>query len=698
MPIRIAHLNSPQLKRWYVYDAEAALGSDDRTGAIAALEKALRFAPWDDDVPMTASMLYFQQDQPARAAYLAVAALRARRFHPNAMNFLGVLCLESGLPRLARRILGRTVQLAPGLASARRNLAAAKADLRNASKDAPEETEGQFLSDGDVRDLIGPSPIRLSACVMRRKDRAPIDDCIAKLAPHVDEIVVVDVSGGVRPSAPTENIPFTLVDAPRGAVDRAGAWNAGLDRCNGDWVLTVHADEDFDAAELCKAIDAPARTLFRNVTLEYPDGTTRLAPRLFRRAAGVRYEGTHLARVLPSLRRLAHQWGLEESRCDARIQIAGDDKSGSARERRLSRLDMEVEAEGTRIVERIEAAELEVRLGQTERARRRVDRARELLYGQPAKPTDADIERLVVVEGLVMMRQGRAGELADLCSAHHRSHPATHNTLFLEGVAAKGLGNDSLAVERLRKAASLRHHPAWSPALDEVSGSGLHNLLGALLIDSRDLDAAGEAFRKALEIEPGNLEAELGLLVIERAAGEIETLLRKMEQLVDDHAESLQLWTAGSAVLSSLPQIAQAEVDWLKAACEKFPAEPELMERLGAAELRAGNPDAALQAWNGLSYQGDAGLASRIAASLASGSDVPPVNGANSQQLHGCLLQWFESWMLSGAIKSLDKALVDLHRAEPALPGLAECTSQWLDRVGQQEAASRLRKSVSNAG
>jgi hypothetical protein len=50
--------------------------------------------------------------------------------------------------------------------------------------------------------------------------------------------------------------------------------------------------------------------------------------------------------------------------------------------------------------------------------------------------------------------------------------------------------------------------------------------------------------------------------------------------------------------------------------------------------------------------------------------------------------------MGASAWEMLDRALNDIERAEDGLPGLGASTAEWLDRVGQPEAAARVRQRV----
>jgi glycosyltransferase involved in cell wall biosynthesis len=88
--------------------------------------------------------------------------------------------------------------------------------------------------------MAADNPVRLSALVVAHNEEAELDACLASLA-FADEIVVVldrCTDGSLA------------IAQAHGAIIEEGAWeiegarrNHGIDRCSGDWIVEVDADE-----------------------------------------------------------------------------------------------------------------------------------------------------------------------------------------------------------------------------------------------------------------------------------------------------------------------------------------------------------------------------------------------------------------------------------------------------------------------
>lgn len=111
----------------------------------------------------------------------------------------------------------------------------------------------------------------LSIAMIVRDEAAMLPEFLARAAPHADEIVVVDT--GSRDGT-------VDIAAAAGCVVAHFAWrddfsaarNASLDRCTGDWVFVLDADERLDAAgwAAVRALTAgPANACYRFITRNY---------------------------------------------------------------------------------------------------------------------------------------------------------------------------------------------------------------------------------------------------------------------------------------------------------------------------------------------------------------------------------------------------------------------------------------------
>jgi tetratricopeptide (TPR) repeat protein len=134
----------------------------------------------------------------------------------------------------------------------------------------------------------------ISACLIVRDEAKRLARCLESLRGVVDEIVVIDTGSNDDTIAIAESFGakvghFSWVD------DFSKARNAALDLATSDWVLSIDADEWLSNAGAVAGAVAVADAIAYRVTLinhldqgrKEPESLTRL----FRRHAGIRFEG-----------------------------------------------------------------------------------------------------------------------------------------------------------------------------------------------------------------------------------------------------------------------------------------------------------------------------------------------------------------------------------------------------------------------
>jgi tetratricopeptide (TPR) repeat protein len=318
----------------------------------------------------------------------------------------------------------------------------------------------------------------------------------------------------------------------------------------------------------------------------------------------------------------------------------------------------------------------------------------ERLEALPGPRRVIEVQEVVLLAGRALMRLDRFEELDGLMAAHHSAFPSTTGTLFLEGLAARALGQTGRAADLLRTAYVSHREPEFAEPIPEVVGTQLPNLLGATLLDNGELAAAAEAFHLALARDPEDLDARLGLIGVEHAEGRVESMLRELEALVEPHGSNPRVWLTGAIVLSRAPELADTAMEWLGEAHRRFPGHPEIKRRLAEVQLQTGGAEEALRTLSELpadvlSLQLEA---ARVAGALACGEKLPEVSAERTAEIGEHVLEWFRRWAVFGAVRTLDRALMDIDRAERELPGIAGRTAEWLDGIGQQEAAAGVRE------
>ncbi len=142
--------------------------------------------------------------------------------------------------------------------------------------------------------------MRVSLCAIVRNEAHQLGRCLASVAPHVDEMILVDTGSTDDTVAIAQGFgarvyEFTWCD------DFAAARNAALAHVTGDWVLVVDADEELvveNPAWREELAQTPPRVLA--LTREEVGATAWVGgfhPRLFPNLPGVHYEGRYHEQV-----------------------------------------------------------------------------------------------------------------------------------------------------------------------------------------------------------------------------------------------------------------------------------------------------------------------------------------------------------------------------------------------------------------
>ena len=145
----------------------------------------------------------------------------------------------------------------------------------------------------------------LSAALIVRDEAAHLGDCLVSLAGLVDEIVVVDT--GSRDASPDiARAHGAKVSFEPWRDDFAAARNAALERCTGDWVLYIDADERVRAgtADGLRPLleDGGLGGCYVQLVAKVGHRPYR-EMRLFRAAPEVRFQGVIHENIWPALQR-----------------------------------------------------------------------------------------------------------------------------------------------------------------------------------------------------------------------------------------------------------------------------------------------------------------------------------------------------------------------------------------------------------
>lgn len=141
---------------------------------------------------------------------------------------------------------------------------------------------------------------RLSVCMIVRNEAADLDRCLRSVRGVADEIIVVD-TGSTDDTVDVARAHGARVARAAWHGDFAQARNTSLGMATGDWILVLDADEELVDASHPLVREAMARDdadaywcHILSFTGDAPDEAhvmENIYPRLFRRAAGLRFVG-----------------------------------------------------------------------------------------------------------------------------------------------------------------------------------------------------------------------------------------------------------------------------------------------------------------------------------------------------------------------------------------------------------------------
>lgn len=646
------------------------LSRGERDEALLALESLSAEDPYDERIPLLSCRLS-EERSPAAAASRALRSVAIRPFNPEALACLARCCRRVGESELADRLEERRRTEAPG------------ADAPAAAGSSCSTADG--FPRAEVERVLAEAPPTIGALVLDaggddERLAVTVDSCRAE----VDEIHVVRLGGA--PASGLDGVSSIRYPGPLG--DGVDARNAGLKQLSTDWILVLDVGEVLrtEAGSLRRSVQTESALGLTAVVRDRNGHRSYLSPRLVRNAIDLRFRGGGAASLLPAIADLEARWsiGLDSSEIvverEEIVELSSlTDDERAAFLRCLTECDGGGAAESRRL--RALRARALAACGRHEDAVRESEAILDELEGLRA--FEAEEPATIAARGLLAL--GKPARALERIDAFFAEHGPTANLSYLRGVAAEALGNRDEALTRFTEA--LSGATGWCPTLPEVAGPALAVEVGRRRIDRRELAAAREAFARARELDPLSVEALVGLVGVDFAENDLERALHRLDDLVRDHGDDPRTWLAGEIVLRRVPALAEGFVAWMQEAHERFPHDDALRRRLGEACLLAGRCERAMEIWE---RDPEAPLGGMLAAQLAEGRPLATVPHDAAERLTEEVLAWFERWLTWNTCIPLDRALVDLARADSALPTLRARTGDWLTRVGQSEAAERL--------
>jgi tetratricopeptide (TPR) repeat protein len=350
----------------------------------------------------------------------------------------------------------------------------------------------------------------LTACLIARDEEARLPDCLASLAGHVDEIVLVDT--GSRDATPEIAARFgarVLDDPWRG--DFAGPRNLGLDTARGDWILYIDADERLacPAGErLADLLPGPEAIAARVKFTPRSDMTAYAEHRLFRNDPRIRFSGAMHETVMPAIGRVRETDGLAVADVfAAEIRHIGYDGPQDAKHRRnLPLLERAVAADSERVYLRWHLGTTLAALGRDAEAGRQFAAGLERAMSPMASP-QVRVEGGLCAHALAALRFAEddvPGAEAAI-AAGLTLHPENHALRWLRARHLLACGDAAAAIAELEPLAGTDPARFFDPAIAyerRLFGADTAGLLGAAHFRRGDYPAAADWFERAARDDP----------------------------------------------------------------------------------------------------------------------------------------------------------------------------------------------------
>ena len=684
----------------HLIEANEALAKDDAVAALESLRHAIEADPYSEELPLLAATIQLRQGDPIHAAHLAMDALSIRPYYPQALDVLGVSYIEALQPETAEKILRYAARLAPGSKNIISNLRDARKQKKEIKRAGIPKKEllraTAILPEKRVREFLTRSTPRLSTLIIAIDETAEqLAASVASVEVHSDEVIIVDAreaSSGTdafKSNAKVNVIPFDHDHI------QPTAHNSGLRRASGDWVLVLQAGDVLRTTPNSEWQDRLIvdEAVAYVVDIQSTAGGDRRSVRLVRNAGGLQFRGRHESTLDTSLAALETRWNLHifesaieiETGC---IHVLDLTQPRPSDVNNLVKQDLLADV-----------ADPQARLDQAESliAENKPEKALEILRAlkqershdeRHARRLDLEYPTTLYLYALYQMK--RHDELCTMAREYHDSFPATANTRYIEALSTIESGDRQRGIELLTDALDLRDAPGYGPLLIEVQEGELPTRLGLLLLETGDGAQAIEAFDTALQYNPGYIDARLGRCTAEMSGGQVDSALKELDQLIQDHATERKVWIAGDILLRQVPALAPTTVELLSEALQHLPEDSEIQLRLAEAQLRCGRADDARACWE-KSPTLTPRLSTQVAAAIAADKSLPTIEASDRAMLVDEVIHWYQTWLSTGAIDALDRALVRTPRLVDELPGLATQAADWLERCGQPEAAQQLR-------
>ena len=345
--------------------------------------------------------------------------------------------------------------------------------------------------------------IKLSASLITFNEESFLGSCLESIQKFVDEIVVVDTGSTDRTIDIANNYHAKLFTTPW-PDSFSAARNEALNRCQGDWVLYIDADEQVEHItknELMPYLDDASKIAHTVKFYPKKNYTSYREYRIFRNDSRIKFEGVIHESMLSSIRKVAEDCSLEIGETPLVIRHNGYESNQESKHRRnLPLLQREVN-------NRPDYSYLWWHLGCTHLALKQMESAEKawiqgltcIRSSTEQKPYDS-----LIYGDLIRLYHSRGQEVGSLLSEATQKFPDNYFILWLKAVILKSNGDFESAADIFEMLANVNHAVMDKMIAYDTKLFGVMSIepLGDCYFKLNKFEKSLECYRKCEALQP----------------------------------------------------------------------------------------------------------------------------------------------------------------------------------------------------
>src|SRR4051812_1669679 len=459
-----------------------------------------------------------QQVAPVFVAVAAegLAVLAEQPAEPMLLNLVGISLYELGALAGAKALFLAAQRLDPELPHVKRNLAEITRRRRghiNPRIPAPVLASLRPLEADAKRIAQRARPVEgqtLSLCMIVRDEEAMLPRCLAAIADHVDEIVLVDTGSTDRTMDIAREYGANVIEA-EWTGDFAAARNVSFDAATSDWIIYLDADEvlgEGQGARLRDLIKRTWREAFFLVetnhtgTLEDSMSVQHNALRVFRNRPKYRFEGRIHEQIAQNLPTTPERIETTDVRMEhfGYLGVVREEKNKSRRNLELLERQLEEGVESPFL--HFNLGSEYGALGENERALEHFSKAWDAVGAEANPRTFGFAPSLAARLGAALRVNGKLEELERHTERVLAIFPRFTDLVFEIGLGQLEREDYDAARATFERCLEMGDAPSVYSATTGLGTHAAYAATGDLLRRQGDLPGAEEALRKALELNP----------------------------------------------------------------------------------------------------------------------------------------------------------------------------------------------------